>query len=136
MTVRTFEQIRLFNAYSHLYLRQNPVNERTKLGYAIRRVQESKSFANVLWQYNHELDCIRIDNALIDEKTKEVILAEKSNRPYKYDTKGLKKVSEEENDFAKEWDKNEFEISCYYVKELPEDMDEIMKEHLTGFVIE
>jgi hypothetical protein len=148
---KTFKQIREFNIASEGFMKRNPTNMQTKLGYALKRVSEksiskaAKEYSNAYSEsYYTNVEKIQIDNALTDKVTGAILAAPKdSERPYLYDKEGLKAVMEAENRFSKEtaqalleeFDSKEFEIDPFLAKELPEDLTDEEIEAFKGFVI-
>jgi hypothetical protein len=132
---KTFKQARDFNALANTLLSVRPEYFHTKLGYAIKKVQESLISINK--QYLKELDCIRIDHALTDSNKAVLLNSDKqAERPYMYDKAGLKKVKEEEENLLASWDEKEISVSVYYATEIPEKLEQDIIDSLRGFVID
>lgn len=151
MITKTFEQVRMFNITANAFIKANPYNQQTKLGYAIKKLANSTEFKKCLADYRAEfseagfnaVEAVQIENALTDEKTKAILLTPKgSDRPYMYDKEGLKKVMIAERkwedvgsvEFLAAWDKKEFQFEPYLASEIPVlSADEV--EAFKGFVI-
>jgi len=112
----TFETIQSLNEeINSLY---SDVNfTKTKLGYAVKRVYNS-SLKKIFQEFNDELEDARIDNALTDEKTKEIMYD--ATGKYKYSKDGLKAMIARSKEIIAAWDVKEFDIAPYFVQELPE----------------
>lgn len=151
MSTKTFKEIRDFNIAVNNFMRREPTNSQTKIGYALKRVSEKsvtkavKEYQNAYQEaYYTNVETVQVDNALVDEKTKAILSApEGSPRPYMYDKDGLKVVMDAERKFnnetgpalLEEFDKKEFDIEPYYTTDIPEDLTEEEKEAFKGFVI-
>ena len=89
----------------------------------------------VFEEYNSELNMIRIDHALSDEKTRAILMAPKGEgREFQYSKEGLKAVMQAEKELVEKWNKKEFEVEPYLAKEVPE-LTEEQVEAFTGFVL-
>jgi len=77
---------------------------------------------------------VRIDNAMEDAKTKEVLRNPDDTRGFKYTKEGLKKVIEQENELTEKWDTKEIEVEPYIVESLPP-LSEGQRELLVGILI-
>ena len=76
MIKKTFKQLKEINQlYGTLLNKKDSNFAKTKLGYAFKRFQE-KCINKIFNDYNDTLQNIRVDNALEDPKTKEILYAE------------------------------------------------------------
>lgn len=129
----TFKQLREFKEVVDSMFRKEGF-ENTKLGYAIKKFIQ-REVAPIVKKYNAELDDIQIEHALVDEKTKAVLLNESGKgRPFQYDKEGTKAVNKAENALVEKWDKEEFEVEPYLCKE-PVIVTESEMEVLKGLVL-
>lgn len=132
--IKTYRQlVDLDNMVGGLYQR-NPLLKVSKFGYAYKRFAD-KSLKKVFDLYNEELAMIRIDNALVNEVTKAVILTG-IGRGFEYNKEGLKNVIREEIKLSIVWETKEFEIEPYFTKDLPENLSDDEKELMQGIIIE
>ena|SRR3990167_46807 len=131
--MKTFEEIKKFNLFAQILFAVTPDTEKSKFGYAIKKVLTS--LTKVFEEYNSELDMIRIDHALSDEKTKAILMAPKGEgRQFQYSKEGLKAVIQAESELVKRWNIKEFEVEPYLAKEVPE-LTEEQVEAFIGFVV-
>ena len=132
---KTFEELKKFNGYAQFLMQTKPEIAQTKFGYSIKRFME-KNLTKIFGDFNAEIDNIRIDNALEDEKTKAILQAPKdSARPFLYSKEGLKAVIKAENDIMAKWDKKEFEIEPFICKDKPEDLTGEQIEVFKGLIV-
>ena len=120
-----------------LYIK-NPKTKDGKFGYGYGRFY-SKNAKSISEELNEKIMDSRIENAMVDEKTKELLYDLQGggqNKLYKYTKEGMKKFLEETRKITKEYDEKEIEIIPFFVKEedLPE-MSEEEKELLKGCLI-
>lgn len=131
---KTFQELKDIDViYSKLSVDKDFAN--TKLGYAFKRFTE-KNTQKIFTDFNEVLDGVRIDNALVDEKTK-AILYNEDRRNYQFSKEGLKEVLKRNKEIAKEWEDKEFEVIPFICKDIPESvvlLDE-EKELLEGVII-
>jgi hypothetical protein len=122
----SWPKIVAFSRGAQAYLAQDEANKNTKLGYAIKRV--ISQLEKIQTDYMQHRDDASIDCAATDEKG--VLLTEADGR-FRFTPEKLK----ERNRLWRELDAQEmFEIEPYFATEVP-DIDESIREALTGFVI-
>jgi hypothetical protein len=131
---KTFKELNEIDQVVGVLYQQNPSIERTKFGYAFKRFSE-KSFMPTLNKYNEELAYLRIDNAMEDEKTKELIVDRGNPRGFKFTKDGLKAVLKGESDLKNKYDKVEIEVEPYISSYVPEELNDIETEILKGLLI-
>lgn len=133
MINKTFKQLQeIDNVMGELYQKE-PTLQETKFGYAYKRFCE-KEYIPLVKEYNASLEDVRIENALENETTKEVLTDRTNMRGYKYSKLGLKNVMKEENRVMEEWNSKEFEVEPFVSAFVPE-LSEYEKEVLTGVII-
>lgn len=131
---KTFKELQdLDQIVGSMYQADEKLKE-TKFGYAYKRFCD-KNYIPVIKEYNDAIADARLDHALENETTKEVITDQTNYRGFKYSKEGLKKVIEAERKLKLEWDGRELEITPYVSAYLPEDLTEEQKEALTGCLI-
>ncbi len=112
----------------------DPVLSKTKMSYALKRFIESN--IKFFKEYNTGLQDLRIDNALVDEKTKELLTDEKNPRGFKYGKEELKKLLKEENDWMDKFKEKDCDVEVYICKDTAgADLSEEDIEILKGYVI-
>ncbi len=116
---KTFKQLRDFDQMVGKLFEENPELKNTKFGYSVKRFNE-KNYIPVLKKYRTAVEDIYIEHALVDEKTKAIILDKDSNRGFAYSKDGLRKVIEAEGKIIEEWDQKLFDIETYVCTDLPE----------------
>lgn len=118
-------------AVASLY-KKNPDLKLGKFGH-----NYSKFYKNyikpALAEYQEEIKSIQIDHALVNEKTKALLIST-SGRGFEYDKEGLKAVIKAENKFTEEFSNKEFDIEPIQIKDLPV-LDEEQVELFTGILI-
>ena len=131
---KTFKQLREFNLYAQFLMERKPEIKETKFGYAMKRFVD-KNLTKPFNDFNADLDIVRIDHALVDEKTKAILHSEKGSlRPFQYSKEGLKAVIKGENDLIEQFNLKEFECEPFISKEKPELTEEEI-EAFKGLII-
>lgn len=135
---KTFKDLIIIDGMIALVYQENPALKMSKFGYAYNKFAE-KNYYPKLKEFQQALADIRINYALEDKETKEVLMddVKKNPRGYKYDREGLKKVIKAEDALSMEWDEKEVKIEPYFCKKenLPK-LSEGQKELLKGTIIE
>lgn len=131
---RTFKELAEIDNLVGIAYQLDPKLELTKFGYAYKRFAE-KSFYPKVKEKNEELGFLRIDNALEDEKTKEVLVDRENPRGFKFSKDGLKKTIKEESALAEKWNTKEIEVEPYISTYTPEEISNELKELLKGLVL-
>lgn len=108
--------------------------KKSKFGYAYKRFFV-KNIEPTKKEYNEEVTNIRIDNALEDEKTKELKNDPTNIRGFKYSKEGLKKCVQQENELLKTYLLKEIEVQPYISSLIPEGLTEEARTLLTGVLI-
>lgn len=112
----------------------NPSLKDTKFGYAYKRFCE-KYYVPLLKERNEKLVLIRVDNALEDPTTKEILRDDTHERGFKFDREGLKKCIKSEIKMAEEFDLKEVEIEPIFSSFVPEGLTEEQKEIFAGCIL-
>lgn len=105
----------------------------SKFGYTWNRLCQ-KNYFSVAKEFNEKLADIRIEYALEDEKTKEILIDKLNPRAYKYSKDGLKNCVKAERDMIKEFDSKEIEYEPYFCTSLPEEITSLPEEIFNMFV--
>lgn len=130
---KTFKQLQeIDEVVGGLYLKDENLRG-SKFGYAYKRFSE-KNYVPAIKEMNEEILTVRIDDALEDQKTKEIISDQANFRGFKYSKEGLKSVIKKEKDIRDSWDEKEIEITPHISTLIPEMTDD-EKEILTGTLI-
>jgi len=108
----------------------DPTLRESKFGYAWKRFYE-KNIAPSIKEIEEKAEDARIDNALEDPKTKELL---KDGNGYKYSKDGMKNLTEKIRALNTTYNEKEIEIESFISSYVPE-MTEEQKEVLTGLVI-
>jgi hypothetical protein len=123
------EIINFANAASRwLAIQEKEKQPQTKLSYAVARML--KRCQKPLDDYNGEIEDLRLDHALEDEKTKAVLRDEAQQ--YKFSKQGLKTVIEKQRELLEK----EIEIEPYIATALPASLNDDVKVAFEGFVME
>lgn len=134
MIQKTFKQLReIDNIVGTLY-QENKELQHTKFGYAYKRICE-KFYIPAIKDFNEEISSARLNNALEDQKTKEVLVDKDYFRGYKYSKEGLKKLIIEENKIVDEWEEKLIDLEPMISSYVPEKLTEDQVEALTGVII-
>lgn len=132
--IKTFKQLTdIDNLIADLY-EKKPSLKRTKFGYAYKRFAE-KFFYPMDKEYQDELNHARINLALEDEKTKEILLDPSSPRRFKYTKEGLISVLKEENNIWLQWKDKEINIEAYNTAFIPEELTDGDMDLLKDIII-
>lgn len=130
---KTFKELgQIDNMVGKLYKKHEKL-ERTKFGYAYKRFADKNFYPNVE-KYQQELGMIRIDNAMEDKETKEVMVDRTNQRGFKYTKEGLKNCIKAEIKLNNEWDEKEIDIEPYMSIMIPNEMSDEEVEMLIGLV--
>ena len=135
MVTKTFRELQEVDLLVGSLYEKKPELKDSKFGYAYKRFIE-KNYVTHLREFQHQLNDVRIDNAMEDPKTKEVLRDPTNTRGFRYTKEGLKKVIEQENDITEKWDTKEIEVEPYVcpVESLPP-LTDSQKELLVGILI-
>lgn len=112
---------------------QTPTLKETKFGYAYNKFF-AKNTEKVNKEFQDELQDLKIDNALEDEKTKAIILDEKSITGYAHTKAQLKQFFKDSKDLMNKYHAKEIEVEPY-ISSLVPDMTDEQQEILTGLII-
>ena len=102
-----------------------------KFGYAWKRFVD-KNIAPVMSELNDRLMDNKVENALTDPTTKELLYTADKN--FKYSKEGMKVLLDANRKLLKEFEGRQIEIKPFYVADLPELLEE-EKELLKGLII-
>lgn len=126
------EIIDIVDVIEQLY-KKDPELEHTKFGYAVKRFMKD-NYQEYFDNFRDQLEMIRIEHALTDEKTAAVITDKDNIRGFKYSKDQFKAVREAEKKFEKEWKDQEIDVKVYVSTFVPE-MTEYQREVLEGILI-
>lgn len=114
---------------------ENPNLKETKFGYAYTKFY-NKNYKPTSEKYFEELTDKRIDLALEDPNTKEILKDfDPQSRGYKYSKESTKQIVKFERELSEKYHEMEIEIEPYYSAYLPE-LTEFQREMLMGLLIE
>ncbi len=116
---------------------KTPALRESKFGYAYRRFYD-KNLKKILGEYNEDLAMVRIDGALTNDETGELLISHEGGRGFKYSKDGLKNVIKAERKLDEQWATKEFDVEPYFIKPeyFPEDINDEQKELMKGIVLE
>jgi hypothetical protein len=120
----------------YLYQR-NPKLQDGKFGYAYNRFY-TKNIKPLMEQIQEEISDLKVEYAMVDEKTKELLYGEpdqRGNKPYKYDKEGMKKLLLETRKVVKKYESKSVDVIPYFSSVLPEKIEPEEKELLKGCLI-
>jgi len=133
--VKTFKELQEVDILVGALYEKNPGLKDGKFGYSYKRFIE-KNYMSHLKEFQHELNDVRIDNAIEDPKTKEILRDPTNSRGFRYTKEGLKKVIEQENEINEKWNVKEIEVEAFIcpIESLPTLTDN-QREALVGILI-
>lgn len=134
MIKKTFKELRELDQMVGLLYQKTPSLKETKFGYAYKRFYD-KNYEKPLQEFQQEIADARIDNALTDDKTKELLKDQMDMRGFKYSKEGLKAVAREENKIVEKWNDKEIECMPFISSYKPEDLSEGQLEMLAGLLL-
>ena len=130
---KTFKKLlEIDNLVGQMYL-DDPSLKKSKFGYAYKRFFQ-KNLQKLNEEYQAELMDVRINNALVDERTQE-ILAGNARGGFRFTKEGLRQVLKDEKRITEEWEKKEIEVEPFISSFVPENLTEEQKEELTELLI-
>jgi hypothetical protein len=137
--VKKFKELEALDmVMGHLY-REDDKLQYSKFGYAYKRFAD-KAYYPIYKEYVNNLAQIRIDNALEDPVTHEILRTprEEGGRGYRYSKEGTKAVMQAEEELETSWAEKEFEVEPYFapVDSIPTDLAEEHIALMKGLIIE
>lgn len=135
---KTFKDLLEIDGMVGLMYKKNPILKDTKFGYGYKRFY-IKNIEKIKEEFTNELTDLRIDNALVDEKTKALLSDPNPNsRGFQYSKEGLKALIKAENELEDKWDLKEVEVEPYFIKRefFPENLTDDQFEVFTGVLLE
>lgn len=132
---KTFKQLQEVDSMIGDLYKEKPKLKDTKFGYAYKRFSD-KNYAPAVREFQDELAICRVENALEDPSTKEVLIDRMNVRGYKYSKAGLKACMEQETKIVDKWDVKEIEVIPFYTKDIPAELIEDQIELLKGIIFE
>ena len=132
---KTYKELQEIDEVVAAIYQRNPEVRKGKFGYAYNRFY-SKNIKPIIEEISEKLTDIRVENAMVDEKTKELVYDNTNGQKlYKYTKEGMIKMLSEQRKINKEYDKKKVEIIPFITKDIPEDIMEEEKEALKGCLI-
>lgn len=133
--MKTFKELSEIDLMMGELYTKTPTLKDTKFGYGYKRFAE-KNYYPKQKEYSEAVLDLRIENALVDEKTKAIIYRD-NGQSFEYSKEGLKNLQTQTRKLENEWDVKEIEIEPYFIKEenLPK-LNEYQTELLKGVLIE
>lgn len=131
---KTFKQLQeIDSVVGELYNKDQALRQ-TKFGYVYKRFCD-KFYIPAIKNFNEEINNVRIDHALEDPITKEVISDQTAPRGFKYSKEGLKGVMAAEKNITIAWETKEIEVEPFISVYIPQDLTPEQTEILTGVLI-
>ena len=131
---KTFGELLLINNAISEIQTKNSNLEMNKFGYACKRFIE-KSLRPVFQEKNYLKELARIENALEDKNTGEILFENGSPKQFKFSREGLKKCYEDEWKIEQDFNKKTFEVVPFICEEEPKELTDIQREILKGIII-
>lgn len=111
-----------------------PALKETKFGYAYKRFVD-KNYIPLVKEFNDELGSLRVQYALEDKASKEVLIDRMNPRGFKYDKASLMSLMAEEKKLQETWDDKDITIVPYLSALIPEELNEEQREMLAGLIL-
>lgn len=132
--VVTFKDLQEADAIVGEMYKESPELEKTKFGYAYERFVV-KNYVPLMKELQEKLYDIRLDHALTDKGTNEVLVDKEASRGFKYDREGLKRVVDAERRLFKEFEAKEVNVMPFVSTYVPKNLSDKQKEVLTGLIL-
>ncbi len=132
---KTFKELQDIDQVVGAIYARVPTIKDTKFGYAYKRFVD-KTYMPVVREYQDAIGEARLDFALEDPKTKEVIIDRTNSRGYKYTKADLKELIKAEKRIADEFDERAIEVISHYCKTVPPELTEDEVAELKGIIFE
>lgn len=130
-TIREIQEVDQIMA--QLYAKDATLQQ-AKIGYAYKRFVE-KNYQPTITKLQEKLADARVDFALTDKNTGEVLVDKETARGFKYDKDGFKKIMESERKISNDWMAEEIIVQPFICKDIPKQLSEDDKEKLKGLII-
>lgn len=131
---KTFRELQEVDRLVGGLYQTDPTLKDTKFGYAYKRFTD-KFYVPLLTELDEGLTKIRVEFALEDEKTKEILTDRTNPRGFKYNKHDLLKCMEAENKFIKSFQDKTIEVEPWVSAHIPKDLSDEAKEQLKGILI-
>lgn len=131
---KTFKELQEVDILVGGLYQANPKLKDSKFGYAYKKFTD-KNYLPTAREFNDELGALRVQYALEDPVTKEVLTDRMSPRGFKYSKAGLTDLMREEKKLQEKWDAKEIEIVPFICSSVPEEIDEEKASVLAGLVL-
>lgn len=131
MEKRTFAKLKeIDECVAKLYAKDETLRN-AKFGYWYNKFYK-KNIAPIVTEIEEKLADCRLENALVDEKTKEILY---NGNAFKYNKEDMQNLVNFNRKIIKEYDEKEFDVIPCISSELPEGLEEEEKDLLKGLLI-
>ena len=130
----TFKELQEVDQMVGGLYQKNAKLQESKFGYAYKRFAD-KNYIPLVKEFNEELGALRVQYALEDPATKEVLIDRMSPRGFKYNKTSLITLMAEEKKLADTWDNKVIEVVPFLSSYIPEDLETEQREMLDGLVL-
>ncbi len=131
---KTFKELKDIDyIVGNLYSRE-PSLKSGKFGYAYNRFYQ-KNILPLQREYDYEMSEIAVKNAMVDDKTKELIGDPMNRRGFKFTREGLLKAMREEKVLTDAFEGKLVEVKPHFIEEIPPTLTEEEKLSLLGIII-
>ncbi|HLD92209.1 MAG TPA: hypothetical protein VI795_02300 [Patescibacteria group bacterium] len=131
---KTFKELQEVDQLVASLYAKDKVLSQSKFGYAYKRFSD-KFYFPVVGELKQKLQDIRVDNAMEDKNTKEILVEKENVRGFKYTKEGLKNCIKQERELFEEYDKKEIEFEPFISSYVPEGLTEDETLLLKGVLI-
>lgn len=131
---KTFKELQEVDVMVGGLYQKKPELRSTKFGYAYKRFAD-KNYVPLLNDFNDALETVRVEHALEDSITKEILSDNTNKRGYKYSKAGMIAVLTAEKKLVEKWEVKEVEITPYLSSMVPEGLEEEQLALLKGLVL-
>lgn len=134
---KTFKELQEADQVVGGLYQKNAELKNSKFGYAWKRFTD-KNYVPVVREFNEDLAALRVNHALEDKSTGEILIDRMNPRGFKYSKEGLLVLMKEERELENKYNSKELDVTPYVTTSIPEEVEalpEEQKELLTGLVL-
>ncbi len=131
---KTFKELKEIDIIVGTLYAKNPSIKDGKFGYWYTKFLK-KNYNPIQEEINEKISDCQLLNALVDEKTKEILYTDEFQKQYKFDKEGRQRLIDFIRKIDKEYNDKEIEIIPCISSEVPEELFEEDKELLRGLII-
>ncbi len=131
---KTFEELTEVDQIIGQLYAKKPDLKNTKFGYAYDKFYKL-NIKPVADRMRDEILDVRVENAMEDKTTKQILADKTSFRGFLYTKAGLRDVIKAEREIEERYSNEEVEVQPYFSSYIPEELEDYQKELLLGLII-